>query len=283
MTFRLGRFEVHEVSDGTILLDGGAMFGVVPRPLWEKRYHPDDRNRITCALRCLLLKDGARTILIDDGAGARWDGKHKDMYGLVSTGGVDAALQKAGVDRSQVTDVVLTHLHFDHAGGTTRQEKGELALSFPNATYHLQRRHWRWAHHPTDKDAGSFRPEDFAPLEKSGRLHLLEGNTELYPGVHLVVSEGHTVGLQLVRLESEEKTLFYCSDLVPTTAHLRPSWVAAYDLYPLTTIEEKKQLLAQALEEEWILFLEHDPEVAACTVKDDGDGHLVVKEVVSLG
>ncbi len=283
MALRLGRFEVHEVSDGNILLDGGAMFGVVPRPLWEKRFPPDDRNRITCALRCLLIKDGPRTILIDDGAGPRWDGKHKDMYGLVSTGGVDAALAKAGVDRFAVTDVVLTHLHFDHAGGTTRSEKGELALSFPNATYHLQRRHWRWAHHPTDKDAGSFRPEDFAPLEKSGRLHLLEGNTELYPGVHLVVSEGHTVGLQLVRLEAEDKTLFYCSDLVPTTAHLRPAWVAAYDLYPLTTIEEKKQLLAQALEEEWILFLEHDPHVAACTVKDDGDGHLVVKEVVSLG
>jgi len=196
--------------------------------------------------------------------------------------GIDAELQRARLTRDDITDVVLTHLHFDHAGGTVRDEAGQLRLSFPNATYHLQRRHWKWAHQATDKDRGSFRPDDFALLEKSGQLHLLEGGTELYPGVNLFVSEGHTVGLQLVKLEAGEQTIIFCGDLIPTTAHLKPAWVSAYDLYPLTIIEEKKQLLAQAVEEGWFLFLEHDPVVSMCTVKDDGHGQVVVDRIVAL-
>ncbi len=282
MALELGRFKVHAVSDGTIALDGGALFGVVPRPVWERRYAPDERNRVRLALRCMLVEDGPRRILVDDGVGAAWDGKHREMYGLDGTGQLDASLSQLGFTRDDITDVVLTHLHFDHAGGTARRANGEMCLAFPKATYHLQRRHWRWAHTPSDRDQGSFRPEDFALLEKSGRLHLLEGNTELYPGVHLFVSEGHTVGLQLVRLEANERTLVFLGDLVPTTAHLRAPWVAAWDLYPLTSIEEKKQLLAQAVEEEWVLFLEHDPHVAACTVRDDGSGQVVVDRVMDV-
>jgi glyoxylase-like metal-dependent hydrolase (beta-lactamase superfamily II) len=282
MPFGFGHLQVHQVRDGTVALDGGAMFGVVPRPLWERHFPPDARNRITLALRCMLVLDGTRRILVDDGIGTRWDGRHRDLYGISHEGlGLDAELAKAGVTREEITDVVLTHLHFDHAGGTTRDEGGQLRLSFPRATYHLQRRHWNWAHHASEKDRGSFRPDDFALLEKSGRLHLLEGNTELYPGVHLFVSEGHTVGLQLVRLESGEKTVVFCGDLIPTTAHLKAAWVAAYDLYPLTVIEEKKQLLAQAVEEGWHLFLEHDPHVALCTVRDD-HGQVVVDRVEAL-
>lgn len=283
MPLQLGRFLVFEVSDGTIALDGGALFGVVPRPLWERKFPPDERNRVTLALRCMLIVDGDRRILVDDGVGTQWDGKHRQMYGLEGTGALDAALGRVGFSRDDITDVVLTHLHFDHAGGTTRAEGPAPTLSFPRATYHLQRRHWRWAHHPSEKDLGSFRHEDFALLERSGRLHLMEGNTELYPGVHLFVSEGHTVGLQLVRLESEDRTLVFVGDLIPTAAHLRDAWVAAWDLYPLTTIEEKKQLLAQALEEKWVLFFEHDPSVPACTVRDDGSGHVVVDQVIPLG
>lgn len=283
MPLQFGHLEVHAISDGHIALDGGAMFGVVPRPLWQRCFPPDERNRISLELRCMLVLAGDRRILIDDGAGGRWDGKQREMYGLAHTqGSLDDGLAKAGLTRSDITDVVLTHLHFDHAGGTTREEVGGLKLSFPEATYHLQRRHWRWAHHPSDKDAGSFRREDFALLESSGRMHLLDGPTELFPGVHVFVSEGHTVGLQLVRLEADDKTLVFCGDLIPTTAHLRAAWVAAYDLYPLTAIEEKKQLLAQAVEEDWVLFLEHDPLVAACTVKDDGSGHVVVDRVIDV-
>jgi glyoxylase-like metal-dependent hydrolase (beta-lactamase superfamily II) len=283
MALKLGPFTCYAVRDGSISLDGGAMFGVVPRVLWERQLPADTRHRITLALRCLLIVHGDRRILVDDGAGTRWDGKHKDMYGIDHRDSdLERSLAACGLTRDDITDVVLTHLHFDHAGGTTRLEGADPRLSFPNATWHLQRRHWKWAHHPSEKDKGSFRPQDFAALERSGRLHLLEGGTELYPGVHLFISEGHTVGLQLVRVETDEGTLVFCGDLIPTTAHLKAAWVAAYDLYPLTVIEEKKQLLAQAIEEGWTLFLEHDPAIAACTVKDDGAGNVVVDRVVAI-
>lgn len=281
MPLTLGRFTVHAVSDGTIALDGGAMFGVVPKTLWEQYLPADERNRVRLALRCLLVVDGPRRILIDDGAGARWDGKLRDRFGLLAPSALEAQLRALGLERADITDVVLTHLHFDHAGGTTADANGAPTLAFPNATYHLQRRHWKWAHQPSDRDAGSFRPEDFRALESSGRLHLLEGNTELYPGLHLFCAEGHTVGLQLVRLESDDGTLVFLGDLIPTTAHLRTPWLAAYDLYPLTAMEEKKQLLAQALEERWLLFFEHDPDVACCTVKEQG-GYAAIDRVVPL-
>jgi len=177
--------------------------------------------------------------------------------------------------------VVLTHLHFDHAGGTTRLESGQPVLSFPRATYHLQRRNWKWAHQPSDRDRGSFRSEDFALLEKSGRLHLLEGPTELYPGLQLMVFEGHTVGLQLPCIQSEGRSLLYCGDVIPTTAHLRSSWGMAYDVYPLTVAEEKKMILAQAVEERWTLFFEHDPAIAACTVREE-NGEVRVDTTVAL-
>ncbi len=282
MALPLGRFTLHEVRDGTFALDGGAMFGVVPKPLWSKKLPADDRNRVPLALRCLLIEDGKRKILVDDGIGQKWDAKQKEIYAIDhSAHDLDRELARAGVTREQVTDVILTHLHFDHAGGTTRQEGGALALSFPNATYHLQRRNWKWAHQSSEKDAGSFRAENFDLLEKSGRLHLLEGATELYPGVELLLFEGHTVGLQLPRVSDGDAALVYCGDLVPTTAHLRPSWVMAYDLYPLTSVEEKKMLLAQAIEERTVLFFEHDPGVAACTVREE-NGDVVVDRTVAL-
>lgn len=280
---QLGELTIYAVSDGRITLDGGAMFGVVPRALWQQHIPPDDRNRISLELRCMLVVTPTRRILVDNGAGDTWDGKHREMYGLDHrTGSLDLGLAQLSFARSDITDVVLTHLHFDHAGGTAREEGGTRHLAFPKATYHLQRRHWQWAHRPTDKDAGSFRRQDFDLLESSGRLHLLEGPTELVTGVQLIVSEGHTVGLQLVRLEAGGRTLVFCGDLIPTTAHLRAPWITAFDLYPLTALEEKKQLLAQAVEESHVLFLEHDPKVAACTVRDDGHGHVVVDQVLEV-
>ncbi len=280
MSLSLGRFTLHEVRDGLFALDGGAMFGVVPKPLWERRQPPDERNRIVLAARCLLIDDGQRKVLVDDGMGDVWDGKHREMYGIdKSRFDLDRELARVGIGRGDITDVVLTHLHFDHAGGTTRLEGGELVLSFPNATHHVQRRAWKWAHQPSEKDAGSFRKENYELLERSGRLHLLEGATELYAGIELFVSEGHTVGLQLVRVEDGDQSLVFCGDLVPTSSHLRVPWTMAYDLYPLTTIEEKKMVLAQAVEDGSILFFEHDPAIAACRVRDE-HGQVVVAEVV---
>jgi glyoxylase-like metal-dependent hydrolase (beta-lactamase superfamily II) len=280
MPTSIGRFELHQIQDGIFALDGGAMFGVVPKTLWSKKYAADERNRIPLALRCLLICDEGRRILVDTGIGLEWTPKQRDIYGIESSQmQLDLQLARAGYTRQDITDVILTHLHFDHAGGTTRRENGELVLSFPRAMHHVQRRQWKWAHHSSEKDAGSFRPEDFDLLEKSGRLHLLEGQTELYSGIDLVISEGHTVGLQLVRVSDQDRTLFFCGDIIPTTAHLRSPWVMSYDLYPLTVIEEKKMILAQAVEERWILFFEHDPTIAACTVKEQG-GEVVVDQVV---
>jgi glyoxylase-like metal-dependent hydrolase (beta-lactamase superfamily II) len=282
---QLGRYELHAVRDGTFALDGGAMFGIVPRPLWERKIAPDARNRIPLAVRCLLAIDRAakRVVLVDDGMGDKWDAKRIDIYGIdKSAGDLLGALRRLGVEPADVTDVILTHLHFDHAGGTTRVGAGgRLELVFPRAVHHVQRRHWQWAQGPSEKDAGSFLPEDFGLLQHSNQLHLVDGTPELLPDLELILSDGHTTGLQLPRFHGGGTHLTFCGDLIPTAAHLRPSWVMAYDLSPLTTIDEKKVLAAGALEDDGILFFEHDPAVTACRV-EERDGATVFKGAVDL-
>jgi glyoxylase-like metal-dependent hydrolase (beta-lactamase superfamily II) len=282
---RFGRYELHAVRDGTFALDGGAMFGIVPRPLWEKRIAPDARNRIPLAARCLLAVDreARRVILVDDGMGDKWPAKWIDLYGIDKSGGdLLGALRRLGFGPEDVTDVVLTHLHFDHAGGTTRLGPGGAsALVFPRAIHHVQRRAWQWAHGPAEKDAGSFLAESFAPLEHSNLLHLVEGSAELFPDVELIVSDGHTVGQQLPRFHDGATHLTFCGDVIPTAAHLKPSWVMAYDINPLTTIEEKKVLVAEALEDDGVLFFEHDPVVPACRL-EERDGQTVFRAAVEL-
>ncbi len=281
----LGRWRLAALVDATFSLDGGAMFGIVPRTLWERHSPPDAENRIRLAARCLLAVDAAagRRVLVDDGMGEMWDAKKRAMYAIDRPGGgVQGGLAVHGLRPEDVTDVVLTHLHFDHAGGTTRRAPdGRLQLSFPDATYHVQRRNWSWAHAPSERDAGSFLPENFAMLEHSDRLHLVDGEGELMPGLELIVSEGHTVAQQLARFHGDGTHLTYCGDVIPTRAHLRLPWVMAYDQHPLTTIEEKKVLLAQALEDDGILFFEHDPELAACRLREE-DGHAAFREAVAL-
>ncbi|HSN14985.1 MAG TPA: MBL fold metallo-hydrolase [Anaeromyxobacteraceae bacterium] len=282
---RLGRYDLHAVRDGTFALDGGAMFGIVPRPLWEKKIAPDARNRIPLAARCLLAIDRAakRVILVDDGMGDKWDAKRIDIYGIdKSAGDLLGGLKRLGISPEDVTDVVLTHLHFDHAGGTTRLGPGGApALVFPRAVHHLQRRSWQWAHGPTEKDAGSFMGESYELLQHSNQLHLLDGAAELFPDVELIVSDGHTVAQQLPRFHDGTTHLTFCGDVIPTSAHLKPSWVMAYDLHPLTTIEEKKVLVAEALEDDGILFFEHDPAIAACRL-EERDGATVFRSAVEL-
>lgn len=282
---RLGRWELHAVRDGTFALDGGAMFGVVPRPLWERRIAPDARNRIPLAARCLLAvdRDARRVVLVDAGMGDKWAPKWVDIYGVdKSSGDLLGALRRLGFGPEDVTDVLLTHLHFDHAGGTTRLgPAGEPQLVFPRAVHHVQRRHWQWAHAPTEKDAGSFLPENYEVLQHSNQLHLVDGAAELLPDVELIVSDGHTAGLQLPRFHDGGTHLTFCGDLIPTSAHLRASWVMAYDLHPLTAIEEKKVVIAEALEDDGILFFEHDPAVAACRL-EERDGATVFREAVEV-
>ncbi len=282
---RVGRWEIASVLDGFFALDGGAMFGTVPRPLWERHLPPDARNRIRLASRSLVATDrGARrVVLVDGGIGEKWDPEGSDLYAIDrSDGGIDAALARLGVSRTDVTDVLLTHLHFEDAGGITRRAPGgAIELSFPRATHHVQRRQWQLAHAPSEKDDVSYLSRDYELLQHSNLLHLVEGEAELFPDVELIVSEGHTVDQQLPRFHGEGTHLTFCGDVIPTHAHLRPSWVTAYDLAPVTTIEEKKVLLAEALEDDGVLFFEHDPAMPACRLREE-DGRPVFREAVEL-
>ncbi len=277
---KIGRYEVTALLDGTFALDGGAMFGIVPRPLWRRAIEPDERNRIPLAARLLLIEGGGRVILVDTGLGDKWSTKRRDIFAVRQhRGGVCAQLRERGIDPDQVTDVILTHLHFDHAAGTTRRlEDGDLELVFPRARHHVQRRHWEWAHAPSPKDAGSFRAEDFAPLAGSGLLRLVDGDVELLPGIHVIALDGHTTAMQAVRVAGKEACLLYVADLVPTTAHLRWPWIMAYDNQPLVTLAEKQRHLLRAAAEGWLLALEHDPRSAAVRLREVEGGVDVAAE-----
>ncbi|BDG02635.1 MBL fold metallo-hydrolase [Anaeromyxobacter oryzae] len=282
---RIGRWELSSLVDARFALDGGAVFGVVPRPEWERASEPDARNRVALLARCLLAvdRDARRVVLVDVGPGDKWEPARAERHALDrSAGGLDAALARHGLRREHVTDVVLTHLHLHHAGGVTRRDAaGHAALAFPRATHHVQRRHWAWAHGPSDRDGPSFLPEDFDVLGRSDRLHLVEGEAEILPDVELVVSEGHTVAQQLPRFHGDQTHLTFCGDLVPTRAHLEPSWIMAFDLQPVTTLEEKKVVLAEALEDDGIIAFGHDPNMAACRLREE-EGHPVFREQVEL-
>ncbi len=282
---QVGRYRIASLLTGTFALDGGAMFGIVPRPLWEKKIQPDARHRIRLAARTLLAvdRDAGRVVLVDAGMGDRWEGKARDLFDVrPAEGGLPGALARHGLAPGDVTDVVLTHLHFDHVGGATvRGAGGELALAFPRATHHVQRQAWHQAMAPGDRDRGSFREEDLALLAHSAQLHLVEGEASPLPDVELIVSSGHTPGQQLPRFRGDALHLTWCGDVIPTHHHLRPSWVMAYDLDPAACVDEKKVLLAEALEDDGILAFEHDEGMAACRLREE-DGAPVFREAVEL-
>jgi glyoxylase-like metal-dependent hydrolase (beta-lactamase superfamily II) len=283
---RVGRYEIATVVDARFAVDGGAMFGVVPRPVWEREFPPDARNRVGLVARCLVAvdRDAAKVVVVGTGFGDRWDAQETDRLALDRSGvGLEAGLQALGLAREDVTDVVLTHLHKDHAGGVVRRgADGAPALSFPRARHHVQRRAWQLAHAPTIKEAFLYREADFELLGHSNLLHLVEGDAGILPGVSLVASEGHTGGLQLPRFQADAFHLTWCGDVIPTHAHLKPTWVAAYDVLPVTTVEEKRVLLAEALEDDGVLAFEHDPVMAACRLREDEDGRPVFREAVEL-
>jgi len=264
----IGGYDITAISGGNFGLDGGAMFGIIPKPLWEKQVRADDRNRIDLTARVLLVRGHGRNILVDTGLGNKWSGKHRDIYKIDPASlQIQKALADLGLDPGDITDVILTHLHFDHAGGATREENGELIPAFPNATYYIQRKNWEWANNPSPKDAGSYRKENFVPLQNHGVLEFVEGEEEIFPRIRLFLSDGHTRAQQLPLIRDGEETLFYSGDLIPTAVHLPLPWVMGYDNFPLKTIEEKEHILNQAADEHWILFLEHDPGTAALTVR----------------
>jgi len=262
--FTIGPYKLHVVTAGHLGLDGGAMLGIVPRPLWEKTNPPDERNRIDLAMRLLLIEGPDRTFLVDTGVGDKFNEKLATIYKTREAPLADAVVREAGFDPDRITDVILTHLHFDHAGGATR---GDGTAMFPNARYHVQRRQFEWAREPSIKDAGSFREDDFMPLYRDDRLELVEERAEIADGIELLPVEGHTPAMQLVKVADGGQTLLYAADLVPTTSHVRTPWIMAYDVEPLETAREKQQWLGRAADEDWIVFFEHDPNTAARRIR----------------
>lgn len=277
---KIGPYEIIALEAGRFALDGGAMFGVVPKTLWNK-YHPADAlNRIELALRVLLLKSEERLILIDTGMGNKFSEKQADMYGLKpEAGDLFSCLDSHKIQPHEITDVILTHLHFDHAGGATRYSNEKLVPSFPNARYWVQKSNWDWANQPSEKDKASYLKENFIPLQQAGCLHFLEGECELLPNIFAWVSDGHTTGQQLIRIADSENALIYCADIIPTASHLRLPYIMGYDLHPLTTLEEKRSILQQASDKGWILVFEHDPKIAACRVQTGPKGFEISQEI----
>jgi len=279
---RIGQYDIHALDTGTFALDGGAMFGVVPRTLWEKSNPPDERNRITMAARVLLLRGGGRTILVDTGNGGKFNEKLRTIYRMENAqGGLEGSLARHGVTPETVTDVILTHLHFDHAGGATAFREGEPAPAFPNARYYVQAEHWRAARAPTERDRASFFADDFEPLRRAGVLDFTEGEGEILPGIRVTVIHGHTAALQCPVVSDGRTTLFYCADLVPTSSHVPLAWIMGYDLRPLVTLEEKRRILGQAAEEGWVMVFEHDPLLGAARLARTEKG-IVLGDAVPL-
>lgn len=273
---KIGAYEIHSVETGRFALDGGAMFGVVPWVFWSKTNPPDDRNRITLAARCLLLIGNGKVILVDTGNGTKWNDKLKDIYRLDNSQfTLETSLAQFDVSPKDVTDVILTHLHFDHCGGSTKIVDGKIEQTFSNATYYVQKSHWDLAMNPTERDRGSFMKDDYLLLKESGQLKFVDGERELFPGISVVVCNGHTAAQQLPVISDDKQTLLFCCDLVPTSAHVPFPYIMGYDLRPLVTLEEKKRLLPKAEKEQWLLFLEHDPTDEMITLKKTEKGIVV--------
>ena len=273
---QIGDYTISTLKVSTFALDGGAMFGIIPKPLWSRKTAADNRNRIDLAARCLLIQDGERNILVDTGMGDKWESKYRDIYKIDhETVSLKNLLQQKNLTTEDITDVILTHLHFDHAGGATKHNGDDIIPAFPNATYYVQENNWNWANNPSEKDAGSYLKEDFQPLKQHGVLELVDGPEEILPDIELVLCEGHTVGQQLPLISDGHDTLFFGADLLPTAAHIPVPWIMAYDLYPVITVKEKKKYLNRALEENWVVVLEHDPDTEAVTIARSDHGFQV--------
>lgn len=278
-TGRIGAWTVHAIQAGGQKLDGGAMFGVVPKPLWERRIPADERNRIQLGMRCLLLEHDVGLILIDSGAGNKESEKFYDIYGVENAGregptALEDGIRAVGYRPEDVALVINTHLHFDHAGGNTyRDAGGAIRISFPNARYVVQAGEYRFATHTNERTAGSYFPHNFVPVHEAGRYDLVEGEREIVRGVRLVPTPGHVPHHQSVLIASQGESALYLGDLVPTSAHLPLPWIMGYDVEPLVTLETKRRVLRQAMEEGWLVIFEHDAGCAWGRVGFDGKSY----------
>lgn len=259
--------KLYTINTGNFKLDGGAMFGVVPKTMWNKLNPADENNMCTWAMRCLLIEDGNRLILIDNGIGNKQDEKFFSHYYLHGDDTLEKSLKQHGFHSDDITDVFLTHLHFDHCGGSIKRENDKLMPAFKNAQYWSNEQHWKWATEPNDREKASFLKENILPIQESGRLKFWNENTKEL-GNHFNIKQvfGHTDAMMLPKITYKDKTIVFMADLLPSAAHLPIPYVMAYDMFPLTTLNEKKSFLQEALTNDYILFFEHDPINECCNL-----------------
>ena len=273
---RIGQWNVHAIQAGGVRLDGGAMFGVVPKTLWVRRAPADDRNRIALGMRCLLIEHEVGPILIETGLGNKEDAKFHDIYGIENAGAdgrtlLEDGLRVAGFTPDDIAIVIDTHLHFDHAGGNTYRDRGgAVRLSFPNARYVVQAGEYHYATHLNERTAASYFAPNFVPVYEADRFDLVEGEREIAPGIRVIPTPGHIPYHQSVLLQSDGEHALVLGDLVPTVAHLPLPWIMGYDVEPLVTLETKRHILKRAHEEGWLVIFDHDPQVPWGRVGHDG-------------
>jgi glyoxylase-like metal-dependent hydrolase (beta-lactamase superfamily II) len=283
--------QLYTIDTGFFKLDGGAMYGVVPKSIWNKLNPADEHNLCSWALRCLLVKEDDRLILIDTGNGDKQDAKFFSHYYLHGDETLQKSLAKHGFRADDITDVFLTHLHFDHCGGAIVREADKLVPAFKNATYWSNERHWKWATQPNEREKASFLKENILPIQESGRLQFIPVGDEqsiitpfasgIIDNFSVILVSGHTDATMLPVLQYSGRTIVYMADLLPSVGHIPLPYVMAYDMFPLTTLQEKKSFLQQALEKDWILFFEHDPLNECCTLQQTEKG-IRVKDIFRL-
>ncbi len=276
---RIGRLRTWAIQAGGQKLDGGAMFGVVPKPLWERRIAADERNRIQLGMRCLLIEHDAGLVLIDTGAGNKENARFHDVYGIENAGQdnrtlLENALATVGRTPDEIHLVIDSHLHFDHAGGNTWIDTvGIVRPTFPNARYVVQEGEYHFATHTNERTAASYFPRNFEPVREAGQMEFVRGEAEILPGIRVIPTPGHVPYHQSVLIESAGERAFYAADLIPTAAHLPLPWIMGYDVQPLVTLETKRTVLQRAVAEDWLLIFEHDARVAWGRVLHDGKSY----------
>ena len=261
--------KLFSVNAGYFRLDGGAMFGVVPKSIWQKLNAPDENNMCNWAMRCLLVEDGNRLILIDNGMGYKQDEKFFGYYFLNGDDTLEKSLSKYGFTKGDITDVFLTHLHFDHCGGSIERAGDKLITAFKNATYWSNEKHWEWAINPNDREKASFLKENILPIKESGQLKFIDAKdgVEFTKNIKVRFVSGHTESMMLPQIQYKDKTIIYMADLLPSAAHIPVPFIMAYDTRPLETLKEKKAFLTEAQQKDYILFFEHDPEIECCNLQ----------------
>ena len=277
---KIGKYDLYSVETSEFGLDGGAMFGIIPKPVWEKKVSADKLNRVNMVTRSLLLVNDEKKILIDTGNGTKWEEKYKQIYDIKTDQyNIEKSLGKYGFSSEQITDVICTHMHFDHIGGNTKVESGVVVPTFPNAKYWISEENWKLANHPSQKDAGSFIEHDWKVLAENQMIEIIDGREPFIEGIETFITHGHTPGLLHPIVSDGSNKLFYGADIFPMVAHIPIPWVMAYDVQPVVTMEEKQKLLQKMEREDWILFFEHDPHIQACTVHKDGKHYKLNKEI----